>query len=109
MNTLLVKSKWAEGRPVFEVPVMDINHNGGKGPRCPVGGYTAYYTPDTNRCVIVVSKTAGAYLSQRSYARYVGVAKYDPRKGIGQFEWQPAEKPEFPHGEFDNGYHWQGN
>lgn len=80
---LVIRDRWVDGRPVYEVPIIQ------NIPRCPVGGGTFYYTPDYARCAVAATKTAASYLAKRHYAKYVGIAKYDANDGIGYFEWQP--------------------
>ena len=76
MNIIRTAYKYLDGRNAWEVPVIH-RHNGSSEPRCPVGGWTAFYTRDSNRCVVVPDKTAEKYLRKRRYARFVGTMLYD--------------------------------
>jgi len=67
--------KYQDGESVYVVPV-DRNSRGELWPRCPVGGWSAYYNANKSQAVLVASKTASSYLDRRGYARKIGVVRF---------------------------------
>lgn len=78
VNQINVPYRHLHDRPVFEVPL--IQEGLSCRPRCPVSGYHAFYPAELKKnslCLVIPSKAAESYLSQRQYARYIGIAVYN--------------------------------
>ena len=63
----------------FEVPVLTTPKDDGDGksrrPRCPVGGYLAFYIQNEERCVVATTNDGKDYLDTTGYAKYLGKAQ----------------------------------
>lgn len=79
-DVLIVKHPYLEGRPVYEVPV--IQEGDCYRPRIPQTqnfNWHAFYSPDNTKAYVAATPGLDKYLSKRRYATYFGLARYDPK------------------------------
>ena len=93
---LLTKRQWADGRPVYELPLISAQHGSQtcERPRLPQNHQSNalfFYTPDMSRVAAAVAPGLHTYLSKRGYAKFLGFAKFDQTNGIDTYEWKPED------------------
>jgi len=87
--TLKTRYRYQADKTAFVVPIV-TQPDGSQSGRLPqhLGGSHHYAPGRDDLCVVIVGPGGHRYLSQRSYARFIGWVQYNP-DGYGHFDLSP--------------------